>query len=223
MESSKELFIKAFMEAERLDNQKIPSEEEIKWEFSEKFEHAMNKLIKKNNRIRIATRRRIRRGLLAAIIAILVLFTGLMSVSAIRTPFVEFVKNVFDQYNEITISEESTPPVETIETEYTLSELPEGYTLDAYNNYGHGIFVIWKDSAGNEITFSQDTLTSNITIDNEHEYEELQINGYDAYYTETEYDAVLIWTDGNYWFTVSATNPNKEYILSLISTLAEKN
>lgn len=223
MESSKELFIKAFMEAEWLDNQKIPSEKEIEWEFSEKFEHAMNKLIKKNNRIRIATRRRIRRGLLAAIIAILVLFTGLMSVSAIRTPFVEFVKNVFDQYNEITISEESTPPVEMIETEYTLSELPEGYTLDTYNNYGHGIFAIWKDSAGNEITFSQDTLTSNITIDNEHEYEEMQIYGYDAYYTETEYDAVLIWTDGNYWFTVSATNPNKEYILSLISTLAEKN
>jgi len=223
MESSKELFIKAFMEAERLDNQKIPNEEEIKWEFSEKFEHAMNKLIKKNNRIRIATRRRIRRGLLAAIIAILVLFTGLMSVSAIRTPFVEFVKNVFDQYNEISISEESTPPVETIETEYTLSELPDGYTLDTYNNYGHGIFVIWKDSGGNEVSFSQYPLDAGFVIDNEHNYREIEINGYDAYYTGDDYGAALAWTDGYYWFRLNVPSELSDDIITMAENIIEKN
>lgn len=94
MEDCKELFVKAFMEAERLDNQKMPNEEEIKWEFSEKFERSMNKLIKKNDRIQLSTRRNIKKGLLAAIIAIIVLFTGLMSVSATRTPFIEFIKNI---------------------------------------------------------------------------------------------------------------------------------
>lgn len=38
MENSKELFVKAFMEAERLDNINLPNEEEIDWNFSEKFE-----------------------------------------------------------------------------------------------------------------------------------------------------------------------------------------
>ena len=223
MESSKELFIKAFMEAERLDNQKIPSEKEIKWGFSEKFEHAMSKLIKKNNRIRIATRRRIRRGLLAAIIAIIVLFTGLMSVSAIRTPFVEFVKNVFDQYNEITISEESTPPVETIETEYTLSELPEGYTLDTYQSDENSVFAIWKNSSGEEISFSQRLLDSSFTIDNEHYYEELKINGHESYYVEDEYGALLRWTDGYYWFTIRVPASHIDDIRVLSENLIEKN
>ena len=134
MENSKELFVKAFMEAERLDNINLPNEEEIDLNFSEKFERSMNKLIKKNDRIKLSTRRRMRKGLLAAIIAIIVLFTGLMSVSATRTPFIEFIKRIFPQFNEITISEESTPPVETIETEYTLSDLPQGYVLDTYQS-----------------------------------------------------------------------------------------
>ena len=53
MENSKSMFIKAFLEAEALDNAKLKSEDEIEWEFSEKFENSMNKLIKKNNTIKI--------------------------------------------------------------------------------------------------------------------------------------------------------------------------
>ena len=155
MEDCKELFVKAFMEAERLDNQKMPNEEEIKWEFSEKFERSMNKLIKKNDRIQLSTRRNIKKGLLAAIIAIIVLFTGLMSVSATRTPFIEFIKKIFPKYNEITISEESTPPVNTIETEYTLTALPQGYVLDTYQSDEYSVFAIWKNDRGEEISFSQ--------------------------------------------------------------------
>lgn len=223
MENNKELFVKAFMEAERLDNQKIPSEKEIKWEFSEKFEHAMNKLIKKNNRIRIATRRRIRRGLLAAIIAILVLFMGLMSVSAIRTPFVEFVKNVFDQYNELTISEESTPPVETIETEYTLSELPEGYTLDTYQSDEYSVFAIWKNSSGEEILFFQNILDTELNINNEHNYQELTINGQEAYLNEYEYNSSLVWTNGIYWFRLNVPNELSDDILTMAENIIVKN
>lgn len=223
MESSKELFIKAFMEAERLDNQKIPSEEEIKWEFSEKFEHAMNKLIKKNNRIRIATRRRIRRSLLAAIIAILVLFTGLMSVSAIRTPFVEFVKNVFDQYNEITISEESIPPVETIETEYTLSELPEGYTLDTYQSDELGVFAIWKNESNQEIIFTQDILDINISIDTEHNYQETKVGEFTAYLNTYEYNSVLHWNDNEYWYSLNVPNDLIDELIAIAENIIEKN
>lgn len=132
MENAKELFVKAFMEAERLDSTELPSEDEIQWDFSEKFEKSMQKLIQKNNRINLSVRRNIRKGLLAAIIAILVLFTGLMSVTATRKPIIEFVKKVFSQFNEITLSENSVPPVDMIETEYTLTDLPDGFELDTY-------------------------------------------------------------------------------------------
>ena len=129
MENRKELFIKAFLEVENASISNLKSENEIEWEFSEKFESSMNKLIKKNNHIQLSTRRTVRRGLLAAIIALIVAFTGLMSVSATRESIIEFVKKVFSNHNEITLSENSTLPVDRIETEYTFSELPEEYEL----------------------------------------------------------------------------------------------
>lgn len=223
MEDCKELFVKAFMEAQRLDNQKIPNEEEIKWEFSEKFERSMNKLIKKNDRIKLSTRRNIKKGLLAAIIAIIVLFTGLMSVSATRTPFIEFIKKIFPKYNEITISEESTPPVNTIETEYTLTALPQGYVLDTYQSDEYSVFAIWKNDKGEEIVFSQNVLGSNISVDTEYNYEEVYVNGLKAYLNTYEYNSVLNWSDNQYWFILNVPSVLNDDIITMAENISEKN
>lgn len=223
MEHCKELFVKAFMEAERLDNQKMPNEEEIKWEFSEKFERSMNKLIKKNDRIRLSTRRNIRKGLLAAIIAIIVLFTGLMSVSATRTPFIEFIKKIFPKYNEITISEESTPPVNTIETEYTLTALLQGYVLDTYQSDEYSVFAIWRNDKGEEIVFSQNVLGSNISVDTEYNYEEVYVNGLKAYLNTYEYNSVLNWSDNQYWFILNVPSVLSDDIITMAENISEKN
>ncbi len=219
MENSKEQFLKAFMEAERIDNSNLKREDEIEWDFSEKFEKSMNQLIKKNNHIKLSTRRKIRKGLLAAILAIIVAFTGLMSVSATRTPFVEFIKKVFPQFNEVTLSEESTPSVERIETEYTLTNLPEGYEIKEYQKDDLGIFSVWKNKNGDEIVLIQDLLDSNFSIDTEHTYEELYINDYQAYY----YASQLTWTDGVYWFTLGITNGDKIKLIELSQNISEKN
>lgn len=223
MENSKDLFVKAFMEAERLDNINLPNEEEIDWNFSEKFERSMNKLIKKNDRIKLSTRRRIRKGLLAAIIAIIVLFTGLMSVSATRTPFIEFIKRIFPQFNEITISEESSPPVETIETEYTLSDLPQGYVLDTYQSDDYSVFAIWKNDSSEEIFFFQNILDTELNINNEYNYQELTINGQEAYLNEYEYNSSLVWTNGIYWFRLNVPNELSDDILTMAENIIEKN
>lgn len=69
MDNVKKLFIQALIEAKDNELSKLKSEDEIEWEFSEKFENSMNNLIKKNNHIQLSTRRTVRRGLLAAIIA----------------------------------------------------------------------------------------------------------------------------------------------------------
>ncbi len=223
MEDCKELFVKAFMEAERLDNQKMPNEGEIKWEFSEKFERSMNKLVKKNDRIKLSTRRNIKKGLLAAIIAIIVLFTGLMSVSATRTPFIEFIKKIFPKYNEITISEESTPPVNTIETEYTLTALPQGYVLDTYQSDEYSVFAIWKNDKGEEIVFSQNVLGSNISVDTEYNYEEVYVNGLKAYLNTYEYNSVLNWSDNQYWFILNVPSVLNDDIITMAENISEKN
>ena len=37
LDNAKKLFMKAFMEAERLDNADLPREDEIEWDFSKKL------------------------------------------------------------------------------------------------------------------------------------------------------------------------------------------
>lgn len=223
MENSKSMFIRAFLEAEALDNAKLKSEDEIEWEFSEKFENSMNKLIKKNNHIQLSTRRTVRRGLLAAIIALIVAFTGLMSVSATRKPFVEFIKKVFSQYNDISISKDSTLPVDRIETEYTLSDIPKEYKLATYEKGEYIVSSVWQNNAGKEIIFSQKILDANISIDNEHGYKELEMNGNTAYYVEDESGKFICWTDGYYWFSLSVPNELNIDIIELAKNIVEKN
>ncbi len=221
MDNVKKLFIQALIEAKDNELSKLKSEDEIEWEFSEKFENSMDKLIKKNNHIQLSTRRTVRRGLLAAIIALIVAFTGLMSVSE---SIIEFVKKVFPNRNEITLSENSTLPVDRIETEYTLSELPEEYELTTYEKDEIGVFSRWKSSVDeSEIVFSQDILLVNMSIDNEHNYQEITVNGYNAYLNQYEFNTCLTWTDGNYLFTLNIPNSLNIDITELAKNIVEKN
>ena len=223
MKNSKKLFIKAFMEAEQISNAEFINTENKDITFSKEFERKMDKLIKKDKRIHFSVRRTIRKGLIAAIIAIIVTFTGLMSVSATRTPFIEFIKKVFPQFNEITLSEESTPPVERIETEYTLTDLPEGFEISVYQKDELGIFTVWKNSNNSEIMFSQEILDPNLSIDTEHHYEEITINGYNAYLNHYEFNSSLKWTDGSYWFILSVPNNLNDNLINMAENISEKN
>ena len=216
--------MQALIEAENKEILKLKDEDEIEWEFSEKFENSMNKLIRKNNHIRLSTRRTVRRGLLAAIIALIAVFSGLMSVSATREPIVNFVKRVFSDHNEMTMSRNSVLPVDRIETEYTLYDLPEEYELTTYEKDEIGVFSRWKSSVDNsEIVFSQDILLVNMSIDNEHNYRETVVNGYTAYLNQYEFNTSLTWTDGTYLFTLNVPNSLNIDITDLAKNIIEKN
>lgn len=224
MDNVKKLFVQALIEAENKEILKLKDEDEIEWEFSEKFENSMNKLIRKNNHIRLSTRRTVRRGLLAAIIALIAVFSGLMSVSATREPIVNFVKRVFSDHNEMTMSRNSVLPVDRIETEYTLYDLPEEYELTTYEKDEIGVFSRWKSSVDNsEIVFSQDILLVNMSIDNEHNYRETVVNGYTAYLNQYEFNTSLTWTDGTYLFTLNVPNSLNIDITDLAKNIIEKN
>ena len=224
MDNVKKLFVQAMSEAGNKEISKLKGEDEIEWEFSQKFENSMNKLIRQNNHIRLSTRRTVRRGLLAAIIALIAAFSGLMSVSATREPIVNFVKRVFSDHNEMTMSRNSVLPVDRIETEYTLCDLPEEYELTTYEKDEIGVFSRWKSSVDNsEIVFSQDILLVNMSIDNEHNYRETVVNGYTAYLNQYEFNTSLTWTDGTYLFTLNVPNSLNIDITDLAKNIIEKN
>lgn len=210
--TDKELFIKAFEESEFKYYSSI---KDITWQTSKEYENKMNSLIKKNNRIKFSTRANIKRSLIASIIALTVLFTGIMSVSATRLPFIEFVKKVFPKFNEITLSSQSTLPAQSIIKEYTISSISEKYKLISYSKDEFSVHYIWKNNNNEEIAFSQNILDTNFSIDNEHNYNEITINEHTAYYSQDDYGTLLIWTDGNYWFSINADNKSLYEVLKL--------
>lgn len=223
MENSRKLFIKAFLEAENASISNLKSEDEIEWEFSEKFESSMNKLIKKNAHIKISTRKKLRRGLFAAIVAAIIAFTGILSTYATNEAAVKIVKKHHKQYVDISLSENSIPPVKTIEKEYALRDVPAGYTTDTYDHNELIILTVWKNGNGGELAFSQETLEASISFDNEHNYQELEINGFDAFYSESPSGACLLWTDGEYWFSINGSGDLIEYVKSGPDHIIEKN
>lgn len=215
--SEKELFKKAFIEAEKAEY-KDYLDKDIEWQTSSAFDDKMNILLNKNKRVKFSSRRRISSGLVAALIAILIAFAGTMSVSATRAPFVEFVKKVLPHYVEISLSKDSTPPVKTIEKEYTLSVVPQGYKMTSYDKTQYYATTTWTDG-DKVIVFDQSILDMVNIIDNEKDYEEFELDGYKAYY----YNSNLMWTDGKYWFDLGATNYNKKQLVELAESIKEKN
>ena len=223
MTANRELFIKAFIEADSAEIEKYLKKDDFHYEFSEAFERKMNRLISKDNRIRISTRRKISKALIAALIAIIVLLTGLMSVSASREKIVEFIERVFSTNTQITLSENSAPTPETIETAYTLGYVPEGFELKQYDADDFSVLAIWENKIGEEIVFTQDILNIDLSIDNEHSYRTIEINGYKAYLLYDKFETIMCFSDGEYWFKIIVPKELKDEIILISEKIIKEN
>ena len=221
--TNKDWFIQAFLEADAVEMQKFQNKENFLYEFSEAFEKKMSKLISKESRISFNTRRRIVNALIAALIASLLLITGLLSVSASRQKIVEFIENVFSTNTQITLSENSAPTPETIEKAYTLGYVPEGFELKQYELEETSVFAIWQNKNGEQIVFVQVLLDGNFSIDNEHIYNKTEIKGFPAYIYGDKYTTELSWSDGEYRFIVQASTIYKSELLSMAENISENN
>jgi len=222
--TNEELFKEAFLEAEKISNAKYLNKEAFEYyEFSEKFEKKMSKLIAKNDRLSFNTRVRISRALIAALIALLVLFTGLMSVSASRQKIIEFFEKIYNQYTEVSTSEQSVINVpEKIEIEYTISDIPEGFILTNYESSEAGVFAVWENDKKEQIVFEQNVLPISNTIDNEHYYEKTEVNGHPAYLYGINNQQFISFSNGEYWFNVMVPSRYQDKLIELATNIEEK-
>ena len=83
--------LNAFREVASEEFIHIPNEEDIEYEFSEKFNKKMKKLLRKAEHKDIHRSAKISKKIIAVAAAIVIILAGLMSVSAIREPVVNFV------------------------------------------------------------------------------------------------------------------------------------
>lgn len=220
--TNKELFVNAFIEAEKIEYTGFLDKSFFTFEFSPKFEKKMSKLISKEHRIKFSTRRKISKSLIAAVVAIIVMFTGLMSVSATRRKAVDFIEKIFPNYISIVLTDDSKPKYNYIETEYTISNVPKEYKLVQYLKNEFSVSVIWENPDGNQLLFEQDIISTDITIDNEHILNETDINGNKAYIYGENNNLYIAWNDGVYWYCIGEDSSDEDKIINYAKNISKK-
>lgn len=88
--------------------------------------------------------------------------------------------NKFGETTEIKVSESYIPTHKTIEKNYIITDIPEGYALYSYEENEHDNMTVWKNANGSILEFSQNLLSLSFSIDNKFNCKKLEINGYEG-------------------------------------------
>ena len=224
--NDKELFRRLLIQARLEKSQELIDRHPEKIEFPPKHLKKMAKIISSSDRVSITrglsnTQRRI----IAVLVAAVMFIFGGLAVYANREAIVEFVKTVFNGYSTVEYETDSDVP-ETIETEYTMEYVPEGYEKTDEQITMFSVWIQWTGANGNLITFTQMPINqSDLTHDNDHStseniiigeidvYHVISTNGYNHY----------AWTDGKYMFELSThQNLSNEDITQMIESVKLK-
>ncbi|HQO70292.1 MAG TPA: DUF4367 domain-containing protein [Clostridia bacterium] len=217
----------AFIEAEKIRLSQIPSNSDINWIPSAKFEKKVQKLIKHSKRdywylINTSFKRA------AVIVAtILVLLGFSMSIKAIREPVVRFIIETYEKYTNIFFGNDDTDLnlPRTIEQKYTITAIPEGYTFLSMEEMPLNRKLIWRNKDNEEIIFNQGVLyNANMTIDTEDSsYEYVMVDSYNAIYLTKWNMQIIIWENGIYKFSINcSTSISYEELIDIAESLTEE-
>ena len=176
-------------------------------EFSPKFQKHMDKLIRRRRKpyyrfINTAGKR-------VAVIALAFLtisFTTVMSVEALRTPFLDFIMSIFSDHSEVRGIDDSGDYPEKIESHYEITYDLSEYTIER-NELTEQEHILFYRKADKMICYYQITVAEyrkKYNTENA-EIEHIDINGHDAigfldnngYYT-------LVWNNGEYIINIGS-------------------
>ncbi len=190
---------------------------DYEYEFSEKFERKMNKLIERRNKpyfnLICTTGRR------AACIAvtIIILSASTLSVKAVREAIYDFIVNIFGNHTTVSVninSEIDYPAI--IEEEYEISNLPDGFELVDRNRDDGTIFSAYSN--GDQYIFFEQFVHDSYTVDFDNEHSEIEYytdeSGQEYIIQNTEQDYCISWDNGEYVLKITS-NLDKNNILYL--------
>ncbi len=176
--------------------------------FSHGFEKQMDKLIKRRKKPYYSLVNTVGKRVAVIILAfVMVSFTAVMSVDALRKPFISFITNMFSSHSEIRSDpEDSKQYPATIESKYDITEGVDGYSRDImlYNNSEINLLYSQGD---NSIELEQhivDGFTGYYNTEGA-AIEHIDINGHDAigWFDNHNYYH-LIWNNGEYVIVISS-------------------
>ncbi|MBQ8741327.1 MAG: DUF4367 domain-containing protein, partial [Clostridia bacterium] len=181
----------------------IPEDENsIDYTFSERFNKRMARLIKSQRKsywvlINTAAKR-------AAVmfVAILTLFTAAFSVKAIREPVLKFIKQVYETFTDYLFEGDTTI---TIDKEYVITNLPEGFEQISKIQNDFIITTKYENDKGDCVVFSQQISRGNsgYAIDSEQGNIIVEkVDGIDVIFKEFHNVKTAIWLKDGYVFII---------------------
>lgn len=214
----------ALIKYRELDMQKA-LDSNIDYNFSPKFERKMSRLCQSQSHKYWHWFNTAGKRAAITLTAILVVFSSMMCVQAVREPVIHFFTAVHDTFVDIFVeSAHELPYPQTIETVYTIS-VPENYTVveESTDSIFHS--TIWESPDGAQVTLTQNILNTEASHDNEHSnYEMLRGDqNIEIYYFDTpEYDIkTCYWIYKGYSFSLTAQGGQmtKEECVDMINSI----
>lgn len=172
--------------------------------FSERFEKKMDRLIHREAAHPWAISHTFARNLIAAAIVIILLFIMCMSVGAIRETIFHFFQLHFDTHDDIVFE---IPNMKEIEQEYSITNIPSGFSLEYVNNNRIETNWLYNNEIGDYIYFVQAVPTpQGRLVDNERSKNKaIVIDGCGVFVAQEENIISLSWDNNGYvfWLTIS--------------------
>lgn len=195
---------------ERIAQKIVLPEEKI--EFSKEHEVKMQKLFKsERNKIFFKSFKKYSVRV-ASILLVFIIFSAIsiFSVSAWRVKFLNFV---FDSKKPNTEFEFGDTKGNTYSSdEMTFEYIPDGFELVKSVSNESNVYLKFENN-GLYFSFSLNSIEGKIGIDTENgKIEELTINGYEAVYSENKKINALIWSNGEFAFTIIGNIPKEDII-----------
>lgn len=188
--------------------------------FSVKHEKKMVKLIKRQKKPYFKLICTGGRRAACIIAAIILLSASALSVEAVRKAIFDFIISIFSDHNVITVEEgtDSGYP-ETIEEEYYISDLPEGFTLFQETKLENKIYKVYTNDDKYIILQQKVKLNYKHYNDNENNQRisTYQYGNIEYYIIETSNDIRYIWDDGRYILELHS-NINKADVFNLCTS-----
>ncbi len=210
----------AFLQIELERLQPYRPDEEVT--FSPEFEKRTEKLIRAQKRPYWRFTNTVGKRVAVAAVAVFVLLSATMSISAVREPVVDFVVEMWEDFVRVFVKEEAPRAPETIETVHIFKELPEGYVMVGQEKMNTRVETRWEK--GNEwISLTQHTIFSpNHTLDNEEKQNTWMVEEYQIFHSVTEESDTYVWLTAQYFYTFNCSeNFEKDVLAQMISELED--
>lgn len=172
--------------------------------FSEDFEQSMNEFFAKGSSAKKKNKVRPKRWLIIAIAAVVALAATACAVPEIRESIAGFFVKVFGDHVEYTDPEITK---ESIEEEYGLSPLPNGFQIVTTSRTDSSLTLILSNENEETIMMTQYAgKESSSSADNEHgDYIEIQLGDRNVRVYEGEDGLFAAWVKDGYYFTLAYT------------------